>query len=568
MSNNTGAVWTDIVLAKPVKGRFVTVRVKSNWGGNTIAANEVELYAQDAGTPGAAAAPPTGKAPDANATAVTKPANNMTTQPTEAVNQVNGQNNVGQTALAIRVTSPSMNADIGQNANIALTAEASAPAAIARVDFFDDGKLVGSATQAPYALSYHSTTAKLNYCITAKVTDVDGHSATSLPVTCVATSKVQRQYTSYDYEETSENILKQVRLSIPTGMTTVRGILVVSNPSGGDTRNAFREAWYGEFFYLHNFAFLGTKGFDSHVESLQVMQHALAQIAAESNHPELVNVPYVTTGFSAGGGFASRLLVEVPHHVIASVPVSSRINFTNHPPSAANLQTPACIISGEKEAILTTSMSSTLASYRPNNALYGWMTIQNGIHTRSGQEVLAMPLLDTAVRLRYPADGDVQKGPIVLKPIDPNSGWVADNNTWKNGLTSIMSANKFHSALTSSSWLPSEDIAFIYRAYATYDRPLSIASPQPGWSGNRVWDPGSNVTIVVNDATFGNWKKLEFFDMAHKLGELTQGAAQFTAANLTAGFHVFSVLGTDAQGNVRTSNPVLVVVRSLPAKSN
>jgi hypothetical protein len=36
----------------------------------------------------------------------------------------------------------------------------------------------------------------------------------------------------------------------------------------------------------------------------------------------------------------------------------------------------------------------------------------------------------------------------------------------------------------------------------------------------------------------------------------------FTATNLTPGYHVFSVLGTDAQGNLRTSNPALVVVQS------
>ena len=35
-----------------------------------------------------------------------------------------------------------------------------------------------------------------------------------------------------------------------------------------------------------------------------------------------------------------------------------------------------------------------------------------------------------------------------------------------------------------------------------------------------------------------------------------------TATNLTPGYHVFSVLGTDAQGNLRTSNPALVVVQS------
>ena len=66
ISDAKGPAWTDVALAKPATGRYVTVRVKANWGGNTYAANEIELYA-DAGkasttTPGGGNAT-TGKAP-------------------------------------------------------------------------------------------------------------------------------------------------------------------------------------------------------------------------------------------------------------------------------------------------------------------------------------------------------------------------------------------------------------------------------------------------------------------------------------------------------------------------
>lgn len=439
VSDKTGAAWTEITLPKPVKGRCVTLRVQSNWGGNGYAANEVELYTVEADAPGAVQTPPT-------------------------------------------------------------------------------------------------------------------------PAT------VQRQYKSYDYQETAENMLKQVRLTIPEGLTTVRGILVVGNGLSGDTRDGYKEVWYGEFLFLHDFAFLGAKGFTSHVESVQVMQHALQQFAKDANHPELVNVPYATTGFSAGGGFASRLLVEVPDRVIASVPVSSRLNFTGVTPNAAHQRTPACIITGETERTLPAVIDPVLAANRPQGALFGWMTIQGGGHTRTGQEVLAMPLLDAAVRLRYPADGDVRTGPLTLKTLDPDSGWVADNTTWKSGLTSIAPAKQFKGDLKQSSWLPTEDIAVIYRAYATYNKPLTITAPSAGTSGTRVWDEGSDLAITVDDTKFANWKKLELYDGAQKITEITQGPAQFTAKNLTAGYHVFSILGTDPQGNIRPSNPVLVVVRKLPAK--
>jgi len=48
MSDKTAVAWTDIVLAPQVKGRYVTIRVKSNWGAPAYAANEVEIYTVEA----------------------------------------------------------------------------------------------------------------------------------------------------------------------------------------------------------------------------------------------------------------------------------------------------------------------------------------------------------------------------------------------------------------------------------------------------------------------------------------------------------------------------------------
>jgi hypothetical protein len=154
---------------------------------------------------------------------------------------------------------------------------------------------------------------------------------------------------------------------------------------------------------------------------------------------------------------------------------------------------------------------------------------------------------------------------VKLKPVDPRSGWIADNTTWKSGLTAITPAKEFKGDIGKSSWLLNEDLAFIYRAYATYNRPLKITSPQT--DRDLVWDAGSSVTIAVDDSRFAGWKKLELYDGAKKVDELAKGPAEFTVKDLKAGYHAFSVLGTDGKGNVRPSSPVLVVVRKLAATS-
>jgi hypothetical protein len=370
-------------------------------------------------------------------------------------------------------------------------------------------------------------------------------------------------YKTFESTEAS----KTVRLIIPDGLAVVRGILVVGPYARADSRDYYRQVWYREFMHLHGFAFLGAQSFSSHVENFRVMQNALKQLAVDSKHPELVNAPYVATGFSAGGGFASRLLVEAPDKVIASVIVGSRLNLTGITPTAAHLGTPASIINGEKEhepneeGGMANVVVPVLAQYRPKGALWGWMAVPGIGHEFNGQEVLAMPMLDAAVRLRYPADGDVREGPVKLKPVDPKSGWIADNTTWKSGLTKIAAAKDFQGDVTKSSWLLNQDIAFIYRAYSTYDRPLKITSPHSMSAQGAVWDAGSSVVISIDDTKFAGWKKLELYDGAKKVSELTNGPAAFTVKDLQAGYHAFSVLGTDGKGNIRPSNPVLVVVR-------
>jgi len=284
-----------------------------------------------------------------------------------------------------------------------------------------------------------------------------------------STAPDARKYKAYEYTEAG----KTVRLTMPEGLAVVRGILVVGPYAGADSRELYHEVWYREFMHLHDFAFLGAQSFSSHVENFKVMQNALKQLAVDSKHPELVNAPYVATGFSAGGGFASRLLGENPDKVIASVIVGSRLNLTGITPTASHLGTPACIINGEhehgehEEGGMAAVVAPVLAAYRPKGALWGWMAVPGIGHERDGQEVLAMPMLDAAVRIRYSTDGDLRKGPLNLKRVDPKSGWIADNTTWKSGLTVITPAKDFKGDLGKTSWLLNEDLAFIYRAYST-----------------------------------------------------------------------------------------------------
>ena len=386
-------------------------------------------------------------------------------------------------------------------------------------------------------------------------------------------------YDTYDYTETIERgVVKKYRLAVPKGVSTVKGILVVSNCAGGDSRDWYKSGTaYESFINLHDFAFVGGTFDCSHFEAYDAFVKALASWAKESGHPELVHVPYATTGLSAGGGFASTLVTKCPEKTIAAVIVCARLNLTVFelkkydaknpvPVPAAVIRTPVLNITGETENAAPV-IEPPMETHRPAGALYGWAESPGFGHEYNGQEVLAMPYLEAVLKLRYPAEGDVRKGPLKLKDLDPGAGWVADDTTWKSRLTSISSAADFKGDIKKSSWLPDKDVAFIYRAYASYNRPLKITSPRQDNIYTPIQGPGSHITITVDASGFPGWKQLEFYDGATLLGTITSGATQFTATKLTPGFHTFSVLGTDSAGRVVTSNCEMVAVqRKVPTQ--
>lgn len=366
-------------------------------------------------------------------------------------------------------------------------------------------------------------------------------------------------FATYDYSEMDEGVEKAVRLAIPTGLESVRGLLVSTNAAGGDTRTRYTLAYLKALAELHGLAFVGSRGFDSHPGSVTVLQHALDRFAGESGHPELVNVPFVVYGFSAGGGFANRLVNTLPERVIASAPLSSAMRMDV---PAAALDVPVCMFSGEQEERLNPMLTETMQTQRARGAHWAWAMVEGQAHREVDQATLAIPFLDHCLRLRYPADADPRRGPVVLRPLDLSSGWMADNSSWHSGLTTIAPYTDPGANAATTSWLPDEDIAFIYRAYATFAPSLKLTFPPAG--AGWVLKQGAGITITADDSAFPGWQQMALYDGARKLAEIAQGPVRFPVTDLQPGVYAFFVMGTDAQGTQRASRPALVVVAPAP----
>jgi hypothetical protein len=92
------------------------------------------------------------------------------------------------TPPTVALTAPAAGATVSGTA-VTLSATASDNNAVAKVDFFVDGALVGTDTAAPYAISWNSgTVANGSHTFTARATDTSGNAATSAAVTATVSN--------------------------------------------------------------------------------------------------------------------------------------------------------------------------------------------------------------------------------------------------------------------------------------------------------------------------------------------------------------------------------------------
>ena len=61
--------------------------------------------------------------------------------------------------------------------------------------------------------------------------------------------------------------------------------------------------------------------------------------------------------------------------------------------------------------------------------------------------------------------------------LNEEDGWLADQSTWMSGLVKVASYAEYVGDKSTAGWLLNENMAQLYRAFATYDKPVSIQFP-------------------------------------------------------------------------------------------
>jgi len=368
------------------------------------------------------------------------------------------------------------------------------------------------------------------------------------------------------------------RLWVPADAETIRGILIIGNGAGGDSTGAALNSIYQRFGQLHNFAVIGT-GFWGNFSSsseLSVWDNHLAALATASGHAELVHAPYAPIGLSNGGQMSYGFNALRPEKVIAFI-TNKGCCYNVRLPSEAALQTPGLLIAGELDTqVRRDSVRGLFDDNRPRGALWSWVEEENTGHARTDDEIV-LPFMAEAIRLRYPS-GELPSATsgVSLRALNEEDGWLADQSTWMSGLVEIASYAEYIGDKSTAGWLLNENMAQLYRAFATYDKPVSIQSPSsPILLGETLSaNLPVSLNVQVNTAAIADWTKVELFNYAQEIGEVLAGGAPsgtaIVSATLSAGdVHALTALVTLADGvTIRTTNIVTVLTAPLSGDYN
>ncbi len=384
----------------------------------------------------------------------------------------------------------------------------------------------------------------------------------------------------YDFRDSGG--VKMIKLWIPPGTHPVRGVFISGHGGGGgDSRNFARDENIRALAMRLGFAVAGLHNFPGrrvYEEGAEVFFRAMDKFAGMGHHPELANLPFVMYGSSNGGAATYGFINYAPERAICFVANVSAGGVPEVPVEEA-LRVPGVFIMGEFDALIgqrgIDRTEKLMRDAREKGAMWSWALELKG-HEDGYSFDIYMKLVEQAVKMRYPGNGDPSRGKVELIPIQEKEGWLVDQESWDSGFTYVGKYDAYSRDKSRAGWVLNKEIAYVYRSLATHHNPLHVAvkefdrtfnpNTDPGTMfslGGPVTNPGERITITCDASMFPDWEKIEFFNGAQKLGEVVAGSKPEINIILEGSEMVYclTVLATGQGGDKRTSDPMHFFVR-------
>jgi len=220
-------------------------------------------------------------------------------------------------------------------------------------------------------------------------------------------------------------------LWLPDDVPVVKGIVVISGHGSGQT--LFRRAdlrALAKDLNLAIFTFVGNplqRGFWPQ----RLLIDRLRVFAEQTGHPELEHAPLFLYGHSNGTGFSAVFPAYWPDRVWSWVSMRPGITFQVYQPQAAAV--PGLVIFGEDDHFFARpSQAENLAVVpslrKRSNALWN-IAVEPGTGHGPGEKTwpLVFSFLRHTFSARVPAPCDCREGPVTLKKLLPEDGFLGQN---------------------------------------------------------------------------------------------------------------------------------------------
>ncbi|HXS96474.1 MAG TPA: hypothetical protein VN736_17845 [Candidatus Limnocylindrales bacterium] len=375
------------------------------------------------------------------------------------------------------------------------------------------------------------------------------------------------------FEQDFESPARGLLLWMPHLQRKIRGVLVVPNGGEGEKREAPLVEATQAFAAAHNLAVIGTAGLGSvdRGDGDRIV-NGVRHFAMSTGHTELETAPLFFMGHSGGGRISAEFNRWLPARVGGYVSSHGSPSFRL---SATALENPGVYVTSEGDPkVSPAEIEVGFVLLRSEGARVA-LAVEEGAQHPMGPGAMPFYLyaLEKLVQQRLSA------GSTALHPVDETAAWVADNATWDSGITRIMPLRDAAALMRSPgplldrppaigehvqfaelapslrmSWLLDKDVAYVYRGLATHANPLKLARADEHAA---AYTAGETVTLQCTDFGNGQWKSVSVYDGAQLLGQVTPDKPTLTLPRQTPGAHAGVLVAERADGDLRTSLPVL-----------
>ena len=405
---------------------------------------------------------------------------------------------------------------------------------------------------------------------------------------------------SYDgvcYDYIDEKAYHGIKLWMPPAPYQARAIMLFGNPGGtGDTRGRCLERSWQEFAMRFGFALAGVTCFpgrDIFDETGQIILSFFDQCADFGLHPGLKHMPLVPRGSSNAGITAFGMACLAPHRCVCFTSNVGVYYGAFDKADPAVLQVPGQQHIGPHDAFMPLGLKTTAELYeriRDQKPLWSWDAEMQKGHQDFNQVHLDFAFYNDIIDRRIPADADPVAGPVILNPIDYNSGYLADASTWDSGRRglktpcTVAAHDAFQGDPRQVVWLAGSASARAYQAAATYRRSaqIRIIGESQAFEADGQWniqdkdicvvDPGTEIQLEIvpyvpnakAEHALPAYEKIEVFNGDELAAEITTPDARCAITiGLENRVHVFTAIIHCTDGGKEVCGCASAVVRDL-----